>query len=264
MHTVGDARSSARLPLWLSLALAAASGVFAPEDMRNAAFWAVQRLTQTVPDALWDFLSWLGDAHLTLALLAAVALPTRAHWCGATVYGGVIATIIVRAFKYAWPLPRPLGVLDAASVHVIGPALRASSFPSGHAATAFLLAACIALYAQRPMRDWRALAALALASAIGLSRIAVGAHWLGDVLAGAAVGGLCAWLGVCAAKRWPLHATTGGMLVLAAVAILLGVTLWWRSLPPLELWFARALGLAAIAAGMRTLWVLRRQATIAP
>lgn len=67
-----------------------------------------------------------------------------------------------------------------------------TSFPSGHTVTIFALATALALI-------WRRLAwpAFAMAILVGLSRIAVGAHWPSDVLAGA-------WIGI-AWSLWVRH-----------------------------------------------------------
>jgi membrane-associated phospholipid phosphatase len=58
-----------------------------------------------------------------------------------------------------------------------------ASFPSGHATTAFALAALLALWYPR----WAA-GFLALAGLVALSRVVLGAHFPSDVLAGAALG----------------------------------------------------------------------------
>jgi membrane-associated phospholipid phosphatase len=57
------------------------------------------------------------------------------------------------------------------------------SFPSGHAMSAFAVAAAIAVLA--PRTRW---AVLGLATAIGFSRVYLGVHYWIDVLAGAALG----------------------------------------------------------------------------
>ena len=71
------------------------------------------------------------------------------------------------------------------------------SFPSGHAMTAFAVAAAIALLA--PRLRWPA---LGLAAVIGFSRVYLGVHFWLDVLAGAllglAIGLSLAW----ALRRW--------------------------------------------------------------
>lgn len=58
-----------------------------------------------------------------------------------------------------------------------------ASFPSGHATTAFALAAVLALWYPRGTVAW-----LALAAVVGWSRIALGSHFPSDVLAGAVLG----------------------------------------------------------------------------
>jgi len=63
-----------------------------------------------------------------------------------------------------------------------------TSFPSGHAVTAFTLAAAISILFPR----FR-IPAFAFAVAIGMSRIMITAHYLSDVLAGAGIGILCAF-----------------------------------------------------------------------
>ncbi|MGH3229473.1 MAG: phosphatase PAP2 family protein, partial [Streptosporangiaceae bacterium] len=119
-----------------------------------------------------------------------------------------------RARRAAW---RGLGSLAAASTaaNVIGKGLtsrrrpfldvparrrlrrvpRSSSFPSGHAASAaaFVTGAAI---------EMPSLAApgIALASAVGASRIATGVHYPSDVLAGTAIG---AAAGLATLRWWP-------------------------------------------------------------
>ena len=62
-----------------------------------------------------------------------------------------------------------------------------TSFPSGHAVTAFALATALGFLYPR----WRAFAFVA-AGLIAASRVALKAHFLSDVIAGAVVGILCA------------------------------------------------------------------------
>jgi membrane-associated phospholipid phosphatase len=65
--------------------------------------------------------------------------------------------------------------------------VHSSSFPAGHAATAFAGATLLAYMAPRASPLF-----LALAVAISYSRVYVGVHYPGDVIAGAAVGALVA------------------------------------------------------------------------
>lgn len=64
-----------------------------------------------------------------------------------------------------------------------------NSFPSGHATTVFALAASLALLFPR----WR-LPLFGFALLVGLSRIAVGAHYLSDVMGGAYAGVMTVFL----------------------------------------------------------------------
>jgi membrane-associated phospholipid phosphatase len=90
------------------------------------------------------------------------------------------------------------------------------SFPSGHATTAFALAAALTLLWPRP-----AVAYFAVALAVAASRVLSNAHWLSDVLAGGLVGVL-----VTLALRG-LFAAHGA----APPAIVAGSAAWRRAPP---------------------------------
>lgn len=66
------------------------------------------------------------------------------------------------------------------------------SFPSGHAARAFL----IAVIASALAPTWLGILLWIWAPLVALARVAMGVHYLSDVLAGAILGVLIAWLGL--------------------------------------------------------------------
>jgi undecaprenyl-diphosphatase len=90
------------------------------------------------------------------------------------------ADLLVLSIKAAVERPRPDKTIPQAD-SLIGAA--GSSFPSGHAATAFAGAVALTYF-------WRRGAPLffLLAAAIAFSRVYVGVHYPGDVLVGAALG----------------------------------------------------------------------------
>jgi membrane-associated phospholipid phosphatase len=85
------------------------------------------------------------------------------------------------------------------------------SFPSGHAARAFL----IATIATGLGPGWLAVALWIWAPLVGLARVAMGVHYVSDVIAGALFGILVAWLGL------QLYAP-----IFAWIFRLLGFALW--------------------------------------
>jgi len=135
----------------------------------------------------------LGDGTLTIGLPCVVglvwwwrgrrALGVRWLLAGATVAGAGLLELLLKNLSCRG---RP-NAADAGAFFSRFPCNPAdyahASFPSGHATTAFALAALLALWYPR----WAA-GFLALAGLVGLSRVVLGAHFPSDVLAGAALG----------------------------------------------------------------------------
>ncbi len=188
------------------------------KDWNIPLFLALQSYTRLAPDLLWAHLTLMGD---TWAALAWVALLGRYHprllW--ASLLTILLAGLLIHGSKFFFRLPRPAAVLPPETLHLIGPALYYRAFPSGHALTAFALAGL--LWQVVPRLELR-LAVLILAGGIALSRIAVGAHWPQDIIAGAVLGWLAAGWAWQLARRWPL-ADHGAVPVI--LWLLLGVAM---------------------------------------
>jgi undecaprenyl-diphosphatase len=116
---------------------------------------------------------------------------------------GLVAWPLASAIKSAVGRARP--PLADHAVHAVGKLPHGSSFPSGHAATAFAAATVVALL--RPGLRWPA---LGVASAVAFSRVYLGVHFLSDVLAGAALGTAVGVLCACVLRLagWPSSART--------------------------------------------------------
>jgi hypothetical protein len=84
--------------------------------------------------------------------------------------------------------------VDNAQMRIVGEVLHNVSMPSGHTTTAFAVA-CAIFLAMQPAQQKRHVWVLLLAVGAGLSRIAVGAHWPGDVAVGMCLGLLAGLLG---------------------------------------------------------------------
>lgn len=85
------------------------------------------------------------------------------------------------------------------------------SFPSGHAARAFL----IAVVASALAPAWLAILLWIWAPLVSLARVAMGVHYISDVVAGAILGVVIAWLGVQVYEP-----------VLMRVSSFIGIPLW--------------------------------------
>jgi len=94
---------------------------------------------------------------------------------------------VTELIRFFYNRPRPFEIVELG--HKLLEHSSGGSFPSGHAAFVFALAAAVWAYYPR-------LGILFLLSAflVGLSRIAAGVHWPSDILGGALVGIGTAWL----------------------------------------------------------------------
>lgn len=185
-------------------------------------FRALNRLGPFSSDALWANLTILGDTLVALALAGLLAR-RRPDILWGLLLAAVFATAWIHTLKPLVQALRPLSVLGPEQVHVIGHALHAGSFPSGHTATVFTLAGVFMLRGVPRGLAWGLLLIAVLA---GISRSAVGAHWPLDLLAGAFGGWLAAAIGSWLVERWDWGVRDGPargirvFFLLCAVALL--------------------------------------------
>ncbi|MBT8395544.1 MAG: hypothetical protein KJN92_01200, partial [Gemmatimonadetes bacterium] len=114
----------------------------------RALFAIFNDLSSFTGPVFWAHATILGDGLVCTVLLL---LWTRRNpgrvWGG--LLGAVFMVLVLRVFKGMLTLPRPLGVLPEDMVTIIGPGHRRGSFPSGHTATAALLAGVWAMTSTR-------------------------------------------------------------------------------------------------------------------
>ena len=240
--------------LVVALVLVAVAGLFMRGGTINVdVFVAVQAVTRALPDPFWAMVTICGTGVVAFGLLAPT-LAWQPRWYAAGLAAAGIAGLYSNGLKRLYALPRPASVLDAGQLHIIGDTLHANAFPSGHAVTAFTLAALLVLASRRPLRT--ALWAVPMATMIAFSRIAVGAHWPADIAAGAAGGWVSGALGVMIVARWRFWNSVNGVRVMGLVSIGIGVSLCLIDLGyPLALPLQWLAALVAIGSGA---WAIAR------
>jgi undecaprenyl-diphosphatase len=135
----------------------------------------------------------LGEGWTSAVLLPLLAWTRTRRFAGLLTTGVVAQAVLVKVLKEVFGRVRPWIALDLPPP-IMSP--HDPSFPSGHAAGCFCVAAFLALalpVAWPRARGWAwAVVALAgvLAVLIALSRVYLGAHFPSDVLVGALLGAL--------------------------------------------------------------------------
>jgi membrane-associated phospholipid phosphatase len=219
-------------------------------------FLFLNQLCLPVAAPVWTGLSLLGNGWSVLALTAPLlVLAPRLMW--AWICAAPFAALFARAGKGFLVSPRPAAVVDNEQMRIVGEVLHNVSMPSGHTTTAFGVASAIFFAltpAQRKRHGWL----LLLAGGAGLSRIAVGAHWPGDVAVGISLGLLAGLLGnvllakvpvrCFAPRHWSLRLLA--LLVLGAVYVLLTEELDFAENQPIQ-WLLAAVGLVSVLAFAR-------------
>src|SRR6267143_1049840 len=173
-------------------------------DFDRTAFMAINDAAwRWGPPALFSGITILGHGLSAVMLLAPTLLRAPN-----LLMAGLFATPVAMALSWLpkglIDSPRPAAVLDPASIHVVGLRLAGhNSFPSGHTITAFLV----------------------VGVAVAASRIAVGAHWPSDALAGTGLGLLAGVAGTQVSLRWRIASRPVVQALLALVVLVCAVIL---------------------------------------
>lgn len=147
-------------------------------------------------------LTTLGSGWTMFALVPLYFIPSTKRFAASLLSTFVVTAIVVFVLKMIVRRPRPCHSL--AGVHGLFGNPDDYSFPSGHTSGSFAFALFVTVLLVRQGRRHPAHARLyfgvsvfilVLASAISYSRIYLGAHFPGDVVAGAILGGTLGTLG---------------------------------------------------------------------
>lgn len=192
----------------------------------SSVFHFLQSLRTPWADQVMVLISQLGDSVVNVPLVLGLALWLSwqrqwlavGHWLAAAAFGG-FATVII---KQALQIPRPTQIYEGLVTY---------AFPSGHVTLSTVLYGFLAVLIasdMTPSRRWLPYAAVApIITAVAVSRLYLGAHWLSDVLGGLMLGiAGVALLGI--AYRRHLRSTPDAHQIVAIAALLVAIAGTWH------------------------------------
>jgi len=143
----------------------------------------VRRAQSPAVTRLMKMLTYAGETKSWIAHVVVLAMLSGFAWRIPLLLaaGGLVATATSQLLKRCFRRKRPNKGIPGFTALLEDP--DAFSFPSGHSAVAFGAATAVA-----GANAWVAAPELALALAIGCSRVYLGAHYPADVVAGAVLG----------------------------------------------------------------------------
>lgn len=187
----------------------------------QVAFMTINRFGANIPATVLESVTVFGDGIFLLVLVLLFACRNiRFHWT--VLFASLLSAVVINLSKDYFAMPRPPAVLDAETFTLIGRAYQSRSFPSGHSATAFLLASICFCYTKNISLK---VVFIGLAVLAALSRVLVGVHWPMDTLVGGAMGIVLGVSAVVITAKWQfgvsaaVHLFTLALMVMACVVI---------------------------------------------
>jgi membrane-associated phospholipid phosphatase len=186
----------------------------------NQAWMLNIHATPVLPAWFWALINLGGDAWVILLILLLIErFPGEiTSWVLKT---WLIGALVSQVIKNTLPMPRPASVLGIDNLSIIDhPPLLSGSMPSGHALAAISCALIVCtVLKQRGVKNGYLLFIALGAGIAAWARVAVGAHWPSDVIAGAGL----AFSVVAFSFLWERHAswnawfqrTPGGVFLIA-------------------------------------------------
>ncbi|MGI8512586.1 MAG: phosphatase PAP2 family protein [Solirubrobacteraceae bacterium] len=175
--------------------------------MDFALYEQLNRLADRHDGAADVFRFFAQDGQVLFLLLLAALFFARGKWhsrngrhgVAAAGFSALLALGAAQLIGTLWDRPRPYEA-HPGDAHLLLSPSPDPSFPSDHATAAYAIAFAILLRHRKG-----GIVALALATLVAVSRVALGTHYPTDVLGGAALGALAALLLWIPPVRGPLH-----------------------------------------------------------
>ncbi len=169
-------------------------------ELNRESFLFINQWGSSFPNFVWSNITLLGDGLWALGLMSIGVFIAHSKnplgsrsLAAAAVVGGVVLGVVVQVLKRSFDIERPARVFTNTDIHIIGEALSFNSFPSGHSATIFYMAAILlAYFGIRSISLMVTL--LSVAAIVALSRITTGVHFPADILSGSLLGWIFGWV----------------------------------------------------------------------
>lgn len=151
----------------------------------------IQSMRGPVSDAFFVWYTQLGNAGLMWIVLSlAMVLFPRTRKTGLLALGALLLGFVCCNLTVKPLIARTRPWLVVEGLRALVEEHDPNSFPSGHTCAAF---AAAGIWWRGLPRRW-GVPVLILAALMGVSRLYVGVHYLSDVLVGALLGSVCAWV----------------------------------------------------------------------
>ena len=220
------------------------------------------RLSLYTGDTFWACLTICGDGLVCIVLLFPF-IRRRPDITRTALLSLFLTFLMVHALKFLFAVPRPPVVLNPQTFHVIGAVRVWGAFPSGHTANIFMLAgvfntadfgartSCPPLLSGQDARAPMRLMFLSLAAVVGISRMVVGVHWPLDILGGAIIGWLAAWIGNMLTRdhSWDFRPIGQRIVEIVLLTATLTLLLFYDSGYPQSLIFQRFIAILCLILG---------------
>lgn len=168
-------------------------------------FLLLNKWLSIFPSGFWLNVTYLGDAFILLPILALMIF--KFPKAGLAILCSIpFAALLSYGGKYIAAIPRPAALIDNSKFVIIGDVLTGNnSLPSGHTIAIFTGIVALSVVILRSTKNLKhyilVFLLFGIAISVGVSRVAVGAHWPLDIFFGASFGWFAAIIGIFLADR---------------------------------------------------------------